>query len=214
MCGLVLPDVNERLLRPITANELLIILGQGAKRKYPQMDGLSLEFYAMMWEYTKEDMLCVYNEILLHGGIQSEEKMGILVCIPKIAQPTPQDFRPITLLNTDCKILVRLIAKRLRTSLPNIIHPGQHCRVPDRNIFDAVAGLRDDIACAELTAKPRFQASAAMLMRSAAVWVITRRRMVILFAFFPWTLHCLTVYHLYICSVCYGHMVTMTRSSC
>lgn len=43
------------------------------------MDGLSLEFYVMMWEYIKEDVLCVYNEMLLQGGIQADQNIMILV---------------------------------------------------------------------------------------------------------------------------------------
>jgi hypothetical protein len=35
--------------------------------------------------------------------------------------------------------------------LPDITHPGQHCGVLGRNIFDAVGGTRDVIAYAEFT---------------------------------------------------------------
>ena len=79
VCGLVLADVNDSLLQPITENILRTIPARGAMRKSLGMDGLNLEFCAMMWQYIKEGMLCVYNEILLQGGIQADQKMGILV---------------------------------------------------------------------------------------------------------------------------------------
>jgi hypothetical protein len=52
--GLVLADVNESLLHPITKKSVLrTINGRGAKRKSLGMDGLSLEFCAMMWHISK-----------------------------------------------------------------------------------------------------------------------------------------------------------------
>jgi len=38
-------------------NVVCSITGRGAKRKSLWMDGLRLEFCAMMWQYIKEDML-------------------------------------------------------------------------------------------------------------------------------------------------------------
>jgi hypothetical protein len=88
-----------------------------------------------MWECIKEDMLCTDNEMLLPGGIQADHKTGIRMCIPKYAKSTtPRDFTPTILLNTDYKILGRLLANRLRQSLPEITHPGQHYGVPERKM--------------------------------------------------------------------------------
>jgi hypothetical protein len=55
----------------------------------------------------------------------------------------------LTLLNTDLKILAPVLAKRLESCLPNIIHPGQHCGLMGRTILDATATVRDAIAYAE-----------------------------------------------------------------
>jgi hypothetical protein len=54
--GQVLPDVDNSRLQPIT-KILCSITGRGAKRKSLWMDGLRLEFCAMMWQYIKEGML-------------------------------------------------------------------------------------------------------------------------------------------------------------
>jgi len=46
--------------------------------------------------------------------ISAQQKHGVIVCLPKSSDPTtPADFRPITLLNTDCKIMARIIAYQL-----------------------------------------------------------------------------------------------------
>jgi len=45
--------------------------------------------YVLMWEYAKDDMFCVDNEMLLWGGVQSEAPK----CVPVSAQTaTSQDF--------------------------------------------------------------------------------------------------------------------------
>jgi len=67
---------------------------------------------------------------------------------------THEDYRPITLLNTDYKILGRTVASCLRGILAEILHPSQHGGVQGGGIFDAGATVRDAIAYAEKTQTP------------------------------------------------------------
>jgi hypothetical protein len=94
-------------------------------------------------------MLDLINQMYMGGRITEQQKQGIVVCITKTSAPTiPVDYRLITLLKTDYKILARLIANRLRPTLSELLHPSQYCGVPG-TIFDAVATIRDAIAYAE-----------------------------------------------------------------
>lgn len=63
---------------------------------------------------------------------------------------------PRYLLKSDYKFLARIIANRMRPSLPDIIHPGKQCDITSRRLvmFDVVTGILDIIADAELTRKP------------------------------------------------------------
>jgi len=54
-------------------------------------------------------------------------------------------------MNTDYKIMTRIIAERLR---PVILHPNQFCGVQWNSVFEAVAVVRDAIAYAEVSKKP------------------------------------------------------------
>jgi hypothetical protein len=67
---------------------------------------------------------------------------------------TPADYKPVTLLNPDYKIVARIIVNRLRPTFSNILHTSQYFGVPGNMIFDAVASVRDVIAYAELTHVP------------------------------------------------------------
>ena len=55
-----------------------------------------------------------------------------------------QNYRPITLLNVDYKILSKILAKRIQEALPEIIHHDQVGYMKNRNIGEAVR-IIDDI---------------------------------------------------------------------
>jgi hypothetical protein len=74
---------------------------------------------------------------------------------PKKSPPRRiEDYRPLTLLNSDYKTLTRTTANRLRSCPPRITHPSQQCGIKGRTIFDAVVTVRDVIAFAEAMKKP------------------------------------------------------------
>jgi hypothetical protein len=95
------------------------------------------------------------NDMYREGQITDRQKYGIIVCIPKQARPMrPEDYRPLTLLNTDNKLLTRIIANRLRPWLRELLHPAQHCGLPGTTIFEVLATIRDTMAYAEFTGTP------------------------------------------------------------
>jgi hypothetical protein len=63
----------------------------------------------------------MYNE----ENILAQQKHGIIVLLPKSNTPTtPDNYRALTLLNADIKIIARIIAQRFTKWLPDIIHMG------------------------------------------------------------------------------------------
>jgi len=140
---------------PITTEELKAAVYKGNIQKSPGRDGIELEFFTVLWDLIAGDMGALFNMILHNRKLTERHKQGVNVCIPKHVSPkTPEDYRPITLLNTDYKILARLIAALVRLFLSELLHPSQHCGIPTNTIFDAVATVQDAIAYAETTRTP------------------------------------------------------------
>jgi len=124
-CGLrpVSPEECLSWTDPITQEGLWKAISKEKPHKVPWNDGICLEFYKSAWNVITE-LLQVINHMFANGPIMAQQAQGCVVCLPKMAHPKMiDDYRPITLLNADCKILARIIANRLKPLLPDIIHP-------------------------------------------------------------------------------------------
>jgi hypothetical protein len=84
------------------------------------------------------------------GLITPRQKQGVIISLPKKRGTIePGDLHPSTLLNTNYKILMRIVAQRLRPVLARHLKDTQLCGVPGKSILDATATIRYIIAFAE-----------------------------------------------------------------
>jgi hypothetical protein len=103
---------------------------KGKKGKSPGYDGISHEFFTTHWSTIRDDFTEVMQQMHSKGNITPQQKHGLVVLIPKTQSPMTSDqYRALTLLKTDTKILARIIAPRLNKWLPEIIYTSQHCGV-------------------------------------------------------------------------------------
>ena len=108
------PSYAAYLEQPITAEEFYAALKSGGPNKAPWSDGISREFYIRLWDTIRDDMLGVMNQMYIHNCITRRQQHGIIVSLPKDKGGiTPAGYRPITLMNTDYKLLARIMARRL-----------------------------------------------------------------------------------------------------
>jgi hypothetical protein len=98
---------------PITTEEIFTALRAGPHHKSPGIDGFGLEFYTANWDMIRQDLLQLLNNMFMNN-ISSRQKHGIIVCLPKgNGDPTPEGYRPISLLTTEYKILARILVCRV-----------------------------------------------------------------------------------------------------
>lgn len=145
-----------------TLEEVKDAVHRSPKGKSPGLDGIPSEFYLKFFYLLGDTLKTMAIEIQRGTTIPAAFTEGGIVLIPKSsATPNIENVRPITLLNTDYKIIARCVASRLKTVMSKVISEYQTCAVPDRNIFDAVLAYRDCISCVK---SERRRAAAVLLI--------------------------------------------------
>ena len=89
-------------------------------------------------------MECV-RECFKHGEMSSSQRKVIITLIEKQHKDWTliENWRPISLINVDAKIISKVIALRLKKVLPNIIHHNQTGYVEDRYIGETIRSIFD-----------------------------------------------------------------------
>lgn len=138
-------DLDRQLLnREISIEELEWALKDMQNGKAPGSDGLPPEVYKKFWGLLGLHLLASLNQAEQVGVLSSEQRRGIITLIPKKGKDKRylQNWRPISMLNCDYKIIAKALAKRLALVLPNIIHPNQTGFVPTRFIGDNIRNIQ------------------------------------------------------------------------
>jgi hypothetical protein len=95
------------------------------------------------------------NHMYINKSTTCRQQHGIIVSLPKNdGDITPAGYCPISLMNTDYKLLARIMAQRLTPVPEEQLTSSQYCSVPGRSILEAVSVPRDFVAHAEITRTP------------------------------------------------------------
>jgi hypothetical protein len=148
-------DIRCLLEQPITSDDLLTAWPPGARHKVPTIDGLSLEFYTANWETIRTRFLQLLNHLFLHKYNPPRQKQGIVVFLPKSTSPrTPDEYRPISLLTTEYKLIARILARSHWHVIALQLQNSQFSGVPGNSILDSISCVRDAVAQAKTTGTP------------------------------------------------------------
>lgn len=104
-------------------------------KKAPGIDGLPVEFYATFWSSINTLFMEVANSAQKNNTLPQTMYSSIISVIPKPGREChrPADFRPISLINCDKKIITKVINNRLVHILPEIIHHNQTGFIQNRD---------------------------------------------------------------------------------
>ncbi|CAM2106042.1 unnamed protein product [Caretta caretta] len=112
--------------------------------KSPGMDGLTVEFYRAFWDILGPDLVTVWAESLQSGVLPLSCRRAVLALLPKKGDLRDlRNWRPVSLLSTDYKIVAKAISLRLGSVMADVVHPDQTYTVPGRSIFDNLFLVRD-----------------------------------------------------------------------
>ena len=141
------PKGQENNEFAINRETLKHIVSSMKNNKTPGMDGLTAEFYKFFFDDIQDILVEVYTEINTKITVPKSMTKAVTTVIPKKSNcETPADYRPITLLNIDYKILTKYLNKVYFSEfLKSNISSEQLCAVPERNIHNGNIFIRDVI---------------------------------------------------------------------
>lgn len=141
------PEHKETLATYIKYEEVRQTIKKLPNGKAPGIDGLTYEFWKSFPEPREEDisrlpsvsgiLTAVFNDIEEYGLENEEFNAGVMSLMYKKKDNRKiENYRPLTLLNTDYKIMTRCIATKLGKVCPDIINEDQAGFIPGRGLYD------------------------------------------------------------------------------
>ena len=132
-------ESNGGLGRDFHASEVQQALKQMASLTAPGPDGMSPIFYKTFWHIAGDDVTTVVLNTLNFGVVPEAINTTFISLIPKIKNPRKaSDFRPISLCNVIYKLIVEVVANRLKKFLMNTVPDSQSAFLSGQLITDNI----------------------------------------------------------------------------
>ncbi|CAC5403323.1 unnamed protein product [Mytilus coruscus] len=120
--------------------------------KTPGIDGLGKAFYVEFWDIIGEDLTEVINNIYLTGEMTESMKTGIITLSYKNKGNFRdlKQWRPISLLCFDYKIITKTLTKKMAKVINQLIDVNQTGAGPNKNITENIYGIDSIIELMEI----------------------------------------------------------------
>ena len=118
MSDIQVPNFNETrdlLEHELNYEEVREALLSFSDNKTPGVDGFTKELYQSFFDLIWRDLLASFNAAFQSGSLSISQRRGTITLIPKPDGPLSElsNWRPISLLNQDYKILTKALSKRI-----------------------------------------------------------------------------------------------------
>ena len=140
----------------ISVDEIQNAIKDMKRKKAPGADGLQIDFYIVFWNRIKDIFCDMISQVMKENKLHESSRYGLISLIPKKDRDLKfvKSWRPIVLLDADFKVLSKVLANRVKTTLNEIIHNDQTGFVKSRLITENLRKFLDVIEYAEVNNVP------------------------------------------------------------
>ena len=107
-------DLKAKHEEPFSMQEIADAVFQMPNGKSPGLDGIGIDFYKVFWKEIGAHVAALKGKIYQQRCLNPSANMGVISLIPKAGKDTRfvKNLRPITLLNSDYKIIEKGTVKQ------------------------------------------------------------------------------------------------------
>lgn len=127
------------LSRKFTLQEIEEALKATDSTKAPGPDGINAGVLKSMWSVIKKDIEELFQSLYQNNLIPPGLNSSFLVLIPKSKDAkSPKDYRPISLMKAAMKLITKVLARRLKEVLNDLVSDSQTASIQQRQISNNI----------------------------------------------------------------------------
>ncbi|GJX66823.1 RNA-directed DNA polymerase, eukaryota, reverse transcriptase zinc-binding domain protein [Tanacetum coccineum] len=140
-------DQCQFLERNVSKDEIKRSVWDCGSDRAPGPDGFTFKFFTTFWDLIEEDVYRFVQEFFNSGNFPNACNSSFIALIPKVSNSKlVSDFRPISLIGCQYKIIGKILANRLSMVIGSCVSPEQSAFIKGRNILDGPLILNEVMA--------------------------------------------------------------------
>ncbi|GJT47588.1 putative RNA-directed DNA polymerase, eukaryota, reverse transcriptase zinc-binding domain protein [Tanacetum coccineum] len=141
------PSQRDFLERPFSRDEIKRAVWDCGGDRAPGPDGFTFKFFTSFWDLIQDDVVSFVQEFSRSNFLPKGCNSSFIALIPKVSNAKAvSDFRPISLIGCQYKIIGKLLANRLSSVIGDCVSSVQSAFIKDRNILDGPLILNEVLA--------------------------------------------------------------------